>query len=123
MNSAGKKTLVLGAVPDPGRYAYKAVSLLKKKGHMPVPVGIRKGEIEGLPIIAPENFRGKIDTVTLYISPKHQDQYVDFILSAGPKRVIFNPGTENEKLKRILERNGIETVENCTLVMLRTGLF
>ncbi len=119
-----KKTLVLGASPKPERYSNKAVRLLRKFGHPVVAVGLRNDVIEDIPIIRPEEVKEKdIHTVTLYLSPKNQKAYYDFILSLQPKRVIFNPGTENPELKKLLEEKGIETVENCTLVMLRSGLF
>ena len=119
-----KKTLVLGASPKPERYSNKAVRLLGKFGHPVVAVGLRDAVIEDVPIIRPEEVKEKdIHTVTLYLSPENQKAYYDFILSLQPKRVIFNPGTENPELKKLLEEKGIETVENCTLVMLRSGLF
>ncbi len=119
-----KKTLVLGASPKPERYSNKAVRLLRKFGHPVVAVGLRDAVIEDVPITRPEEVKEKdIHTVTLYLSPENQKAYYDFILSLQPKRVIFNPGTENPELKKLLEEKGIETVENCTLVMLRSGLF
>ena len=119
-----KKTLVLGASPKPERFSNKAVRLLRKFGHSVVAVGLRDAVIEDVLIIRPEEVKEKdIHTVTLYLSPENQKAYYDFILSLQPKRVIFNPGTENPELKKLLEEKGIETVENCTLVMLRSGLF
>ncbi len=119
-----KKTLVLGASPKPERFSNKAVRLLRKFGHPVVAVGLRDAVIEDVPIIRPEEVKEKdIHTVTLYLSPENQKAYYDFILSLQPKRVIFNPGTENPELQKLLEEKGIETVENCTLVMLRSGLF
>ena len=116
-----KKTLVLGATPNPDRYAYKAVSQLKKYGHEALPVGIKKGAIEGIII---ENQLPKyedIDTITLYLSPENQKPYYDYILSLKPKRLIFNPGTENPELNTLAIEAGIETEWACTLVMLAVG--
>ncbi len=119
-----KKTLVLGASTNPGRYSHKAVRLLRAHGYPVVAVGLKSGKIADVEIIPPKEVKDKdIHTVTLYLSPKNQEHYHDFILNLHPKRVIFNPGTENEELKEKLKKEGIETVENCTLVMLRTGIF
>ncbi len=117
------KVIVLGASPNPSRYSYKAVRLLKRHGHEPVPVGIRDGQIEGIDIIKGKPFVSDVHTITLYLNPQRQKQYYDYILSLNPKRVIFNPGTENQQLQDMLHAHGIETVENCTLVMLHTGIF
>lgn len=118
-----KKTLVLGATPDPSRYAYLAVMRLKKYGHEPVPVGVRAGSIEGIEILNGQPDVGDVDTVTLYLNPQRQPEYYDYILSRHPKRIIFNPGTENPELMRLAAEQGIETVEGCTLVMLSIGAF
>ena len=115
--------LVLGASPNPKRYSFKATKLLKKYGHQVYPVGIRDGEIDGLKILKvfPENTY--IHTVTIYLSPNRQETYYDKILSLRPQRVIFNPGTENPEFKKILDSNNIETIEKCTIVMLKSGIF
>lgn len=118
-----KKTLIIGATPNPTRYAYRAALLLKSKGHDIVNVGIKKGEVAGVEIEKPEAVHEDIHTITLYIGPDLQDQYHDYILSTNPKRVIFNPGTENDKLEVLLKENGIEPVEACTLVLLSTGQY
>jgi predicted CoA-binding protein len=120
-----KKTVIIGASPNPSRYAFLAADMLTSYGHEIVPVGIRKGEVSGKPIL---DLRQKpaikdVDTVTLYIGPRHQAEWYDYILSLHPKRVIFNPGTENDELIRKLEESGAETLEACTLVMLRSRQF
>ncbi|MBD0279636.1 MAG: CoA-binding protein [Bacteroidota bacterium] len=116
-----KKTLVLGASPNPARYSYLAVHKLAKHGHPVVAIGKRKGKVGEVEIetdhIATEN----VDTVTLYLNPKNQQEYYDYILSLKPKRIIFNPGTENDALIRQAKENGIEPVIGCTLVMLSIG--
>ncbi len=117
------KVLVLGASPNPTRFSHKAVSLLKKYGHEPIPIGIRTGKIKEIEIIKGKPQLYDIHTITLYLRPERQKQYYDYILSLSPKRVIFNPGTENPELKQLLELQGIETVEQCTLVMLHSELF
>ncbi|MBK8966365.1 MAG: CoA-binding protein [Saprospiraceae bacterium] len=116
-----KKTLVLGATPNPARYAYLAVHSLMRHGHTVVPVGTRKGSVAGLPILQDQPEVLDIDTITLYIGPQHQPPYYDYLLGLNPRRIIFNPGTENPQLMALAEANGIETVEGCTLVMLSIG--
>lgn len=120
-----KKTVIIGASPNPSRYAFLAADMLTSYGHEIVPVGIRKGEVSGKQIL---DLRQKpaikdVDTVTLYIGPRHQPEWYDYILSLDPKRVIFNPGTENDELMKKLEERGAETLEACTLVMLRSRQF
>lgn len=118
-----KKTLIIGASPNPMRYAYRAAQMLKAKGHTIVNVGIKKGEVAGVQIEGPEDIHEDIHTITLYIGPQLQDGYFDYILKTKPKRVIFNPGTENDELETLLKANAIEPVEACTLVMLATGQY
>ncbi len=118
-----KKTLIIGASPDPSRYAYKAAHLLLAKGHQIVNIGIKKGEVAGVPIEKPEKFYSDIDTITLYIGPTIQPDYYDYIISTNPNRVIFNPGTENQALADLLDENNIEHTEACTLVLLSTGQY
>jgi predicted CoA-binding protein len=120
-----KKTVVLGATPNPTRFAYRASHMLTDYGHEIVPVGIKNGEVAGEEI---RNLREKphieqVDTITLYIGPHNQAEWYDYILSLAPKRIIFNPGTENFELIRKAEEKGIQSVEGCTLVMLRAGTY
>ena len=118
-----KKTLIIGASPDPTRYAYKAAHMLTHFNHEIVNVGIKKGEVAGVAIEQPNEIHEDIDTITLYIGPALQPQYQDYILETKPKRVIFNPGTENYELEKLLDQHGIEPLEACTLVMLSTGQY
>ena len=118
-----KKTLVLGATTNPARYAFLAVTKLAQYGHEVVPVGIRQGEVAGIPIRNGKPSVEDINTVTLYLGPARQPEYYDYIMSLHPKRIIFNPGTENPELEAMAEAQGIETVEGCTLVMLSIGAF
>ena len=120
-----KKTVVLGASTNPGRYAYLATEMLAEYGYDVVPVGLRSGTVAGKDIIDIRT-RPKIagvDTVTLYIGPAHQDGLLEYILDLKPARVIFNPGTENLPLEQALEKEGIDVLEACTLVMLRSGQY
>ncbi|MEM7574369.1 MAG: CoA-binding protein [Bacteroidota bacterium] len=114
-------TLVLGATPNPQRYAFIATLRLLAAGQEVELVGIKKGEIGGLSIQQGQPPLENIDTVTLYVGARHQPAYYDYLLSLKPRRVIFNPGTENPELMQLLRENGIEPVIACTLVMLASG--
>lgn len=114
-------TLVLGASINPERYAFKAVLALKNAGYNVVAVGLQKGEVAGVEINRDFPPFVHIDTVTLYIGKARQPEYYDAIVELKPRRVIFNPGTENAELEAILRKNNIETVHGCTLVMLVQG--
>ena len=118
-----KKTMVIGASPNPGRFSYKAVSLLNYYQHPVTAVGIRDGEINGIQIIKGKPNLIDIHTITLYIGKERQKEYYDYILGLKPRRIIFNPGTENPELVQKAAERGIETVVNCTLVMLNAGMF
>ncbi len=118
-----KKTLVIGATPDPSRYAYLAANKLVRYGHEIVNVGIKRGEVAGVPIEKPEAVHEDIDTIAMYVGTRNQEPLYDYILNTRPKRIIFNPGTENPELESMARQRGIETVEGCTLVMLSTGEF
>jgi uncharacterized protein len=120
-----KKTVVVGATDNPGRYAYSAAHLLKKKGHEMVPLGIKKGQVAGEEIL---DIRSKpeiegVHTLTLYIGPQRQPEWYDYLLSLSPQRIIFNPGTENGEFERMANERGIETYHYCTLVLLSTGQY
>ncbi|MGY0038235.1 CoA-binding protein [Pedobacter sp. NJ-S-72] len=118
-----KNTLIIGASPNPARYAYLAAKMLTEKGHSIVNVGVKSGEVAGVSIEKPAEIHTGIDTITLYVSPHLQAEYFDYILQTKPRRVIFNPGTENDELETLLEENNIEAVEACTLVLLSTGQY
>lgn len=115
-----KKTLVFGASTNPQRYSYLALNELVNKGHDVVAYGIKKGTVAGIEIDTElKNYDG-IDTVTLYLNPQRQETFFDYILSLKPKRVIFNPGTENPEFYDLLRENNIEFERACTLVLLST---
>jgi predicted CoA-binding protein len=118
-----KNTLIIGATPNPTRYAYKAAQMLKAKGHDIINVGIKTGAVAGVEIEQPGTIHNDVDTITLYIGPHLQNEYYDYILQTNPRRVIFNPGTENPELEELLNEHAIEPIEACTLVMLATGQF
>ena len=118
-----KKTMIIGATNNPGRYASLAAHRLTAHGHDIVNVGIKTGEVAGVPIERAGAIHPDIDTITLYVGPQHQNEYFDYIIKTKPKRIIFNPGTENEELENLAEENGIETMDACTLVLLSTGQY
>ena len=117
---SNKKTLVLGASLNPARYSYLAIQRLTAYNHPVVAIGLKEGETAGVKIETEKVAFDNVDTVTLYLSPKRQAQYYDYVVSLNPKRVIFNPGTENSEFYSILRANGIEVEVSCTLVMLAT---
>ncbi len=118
-----KPTLVLGASEKVDRYSNMAVKLLQQFQHNVVAVGRKKGLINDIEIQEGKPTLSDIDTVTLYLNPTNQVVYYDYILSLKPKRIIFNPGTENEELQALAQANSIQTQEACTLVLLRTGQY
>lgn len=117
------KTLVLGASTKPNRYAYKAIHLLRQYGHEVVAVGRYTGQVAGVPIQQEHPANETIDTVTLYINPALQRSYYTWLMQLKPRRIIFNPGTENSELQALARQNGIYTEEACTLVLLNTGQY
>lgn len=118
-----KKTLILGATPNADRYAYRAAHMLTAKGHPIINIGIKQGEVANVKIEKPAKPYHDVDTITLYIGPDLQEQYYNYILETKPKRVIFNPGTENIEFEKMLGSHGIESLEACTLVLLSTGQY
>lgn len=118
-----KKTLVLGASKNPDRYSFIAINSLRKHGHPVVAIGKKTSVVADVPIEMGKEEFPDIDTVTLYLNAQNQKQYYDYILSLHPKRLIFNPGAENDELYDLAEKNGIKPVEACTLVMLSTGQY
>ncbi|WP_424494572.1 CoA-binding protein [Salinimicrobium sp. GXAS 041] len=118
-----KKTLVLGASENPSRYSNIAINRLVSHKQPVVAVGLREGNVAGVPIHkGPQQFED-VDTVTLYLGPPRQEQYYDYIISLSPERVIFNPGTENPEFYRLLQRENIEVEVACTLVLLSTNQY
>ena len=118
-----KKTVVIGASDKPDRYAYKATLALQQHNHEVVPVGLKEGNINGIQILKGKPAVESVDTVTLYVGPQNQPFWYDYILSLKPKRVVFNPGTENPEFESMLQKQNIEPLEACTLVMLSIGTY
>jgi len=118
-----KKTLVLGASLNPERYSYKAIKMLKDKMHEVNALGLKHGEVFGTKIDVQQKPYEAIDTVTLYLNPKRQEPFYTYIMQLNPKRVIFNPGTENPDFFKLLERQNIAYEIACTLVLLSTNQY
>ncbi len=118
-----KRTLVLGASPNPIRFSYKAVKSLQRHNFPVIPAGIKIGEIGGVEIITDRPVFDDIHTITMYIGPARQKEYYKWLLSLRPKRIIFNPGTENREFMEMARENGIEVLEDCTLIMLNAGRY
>ena len=118
-----KKTLVIGASLNPSRYSNIAINRLVSYRHPVVAIGLRVGELVGVNIVKEKMPFKEIDTVTLYLNAKRQEEYYDYIISLQPNRVIFNPGTENSEFYKILNENNINFEEACTLVLLSTNQY
>lgn len=117
------KTIVIGASNNPERYSYRAVKQLLQAGHEVIPVSNKKAELFGLPIDTIDHLHQGVDTITMYVGPQNQSVYKEYIINSKPRRVIFNPGTENREMEDYLEKNGILVEEACTLVLLSIGQY
>jgi predicted CoA-binding protein len=118
-----KKTLVLGASGNPARYSYLAINKLRAHGHPVEGIGLSEVRVSDIDIRKDKPTLEGVDTVTLYLSAAHQREYYDYILSLKPKRIIFNPGAENDELADLAKENNIYPQEACTLVLLSTGQY
>lgn len=117
------KTLVVGASLNEDRYSNKAIKLLREYKHEVVAFGLKSGVVSGVTIDTELVDYKDIDTVTMYINPSRQNEFYNYIISLKPRRVIFNPGTENKEFQQLLSKGGIKFEEACTLVLLRTNQF
>lgn len=120
---AAKNTLVLGASLNPQQYSYLAMHKLTAHGNSVVAIGKKAGLVNNITIVTNTPAFKDIDTVTLYLNPANQIPYYAYIISLRPKRIIFNPGTENDELEVLARKNGINTLQACTLVMLSTNQY
>ena len=118
-----KKTVVLGASLNEERYSNMAVKKLVANNHPVTAIGNKEGIINETKIIKNNPFLADVDTITLYLNPDNQKPYYNYILSLNPKRIIFNPGTENTQLEKLAAEKGIKTMEACTLVLLSTNQY
>ncbi len=117
------KTLIIGASTNPERYAFKAANSLLAHGHTIELVGQKEGEVLGHKIQTDYPDFEEVDTVTMYVGARNQPDLYDYIIRQKPRRIIFNPGAENPDFEEIANKNGIETEEACTLVLLATGQY
>lgn len=118
-----KNTLVIGGSENPERYSFKAINMLREYMHPVVSIGLKEGMVGDVRIQTDLPHFNDIDTISLYLGEKNQAAYIDYILNLKPKRIIFNPGTENSTFIEKARQNNIECLEACTLVMLRTNQF
>jgi uncharacterized protein len=118
-----KKTLIIGASENPERYSNKAIRALVHHHHDVVAIGLRTGEVAGVSFNSEKKAFKDVDTVTMYLGPKNQPEYYSYILGLKPRRVIFNPGTENPEFISQLKAAGIYPEVACTLVLLATGQY
>lgn len=123
--SKDKKTLLVGATTNPSRYAYFAAKMFAERHMDFIPIGIKKGEVFGKKIL---DLKSKpeledIHTITLYIGPAHQEEWMEYLISLNPKRIIFNPGSENPDFFKVAADAGIEVLPACNLVLLTTDQY
>ena len=123
MENNNGKTLVLGASENPARYSNLALKRLRSANYPVVAIGRKTGQVGDVEILKQKDPVEGVDTITLYLNPANQKEYYDYILSLKPRRIIFNPGTENPELEQLAIENNIEPIEACTLVMLSTGQY
>lgn len=123
MEKNNGKTLVLGASENPARYSNLALKRLRSANYPVVAIGRKSGQVGDVEILKQKDPVEGVDTITLYLNPANQKEYYDYILSLKPRRIIFNPGTENPELEQLAIENNIEPIEACTLVMLSTGQY
>jgi len=118
-----KKTLVLGASTNPDRYSFKAINSLVSHNQSVIAIGQNTGDVAGIKIQTKQIPLKNIHTVSLYLNPARQKDYYNYIIAIAPKRVIFNPGTENPEFSALLKQNNIKAEDACTLVLLTTNQY
>jgi predicted CoA-binding protein len=123
MPTATRTTLVMGASDNPARYSHMAIHRLRAQGHPVRAIGRKKLRVADVDVEKDMVPWTDIDTITLYLNPQHQEPYYEYFLSLKPRRIIFNPGTENPELEMLASEEGIDCIEACTLVMLSTGQY
>jgi len=117
--------VVLGASTNPERYSFQAVQRLAARGYRVIPVHPKYSEVAGVPVTASLSAiqSRPVDTITVYVRPEISSGLADVFFSTTPRRVIFNPGSENPELANRLRQTGIQVEISCTLVLLATGQF
>jgi predicted CoA-binding protein len=123
MTSNSKKTLVLGASANPARYSFLAINKLREHDHPVIAIGKRPALVADVTVLDKTTPITDLDTVSIYLNADNQKNYIDYIISQHPRRVIFNPGAENPEFEMMLADKGIKAIEACTLVLLATGQF
>ena len=118
-----QKTLVIGASDKPERYSYKAIQMLRIHAIPVVAIGNKAGVVADISYSKDRPMDSDIHTITLYLNETHQQEYYSYMLALQPKRIIFNPGTENDELVTLATKQGIVCQEACTLVLLSTGQY
>ncbi len=118
-----KKTVVLGASENTERYSNMAVKKLVAYNHPVIAIGKKAAVIGNVPIVEELLPHSDVDTITLYLNAQNQKKYYDYIFSLNPKRIIFNPGAENDELEQLAKEKSVETMEACTLVLLSTNQY
>ena len=118
-----KKTLVIGGSLKTERYSNIAIRKLVSYGHPVVSVGLRSGDVAGVMINTGRPDYENVHTVTMYVGPANQPSFYDYILQTNPKRIVFNPGTENDAFEEMAKEKNIEIIRHCTLIMLDQGLY
>ncbi len=117
-------TVVIGASESPSRYSNKAILALRNHNLPVMAIGKRPGMVADIEIQTGKPAAERsVDTITLYLSEENQEDMIDYILSLKPRRIIFNPGAENEHFATLARKKGVNIVEACTLVMLSTGQY
>ncbi|SHI32824.1 hypothetical protein SAMN04488096_101141 [Mesonia phycicola] len=117
------ETLVIGASLKPNRYSNMAINKLRNHNQTTKAIGLREGDVAGVTIETDLKKHQNIDTVTLYLNPARQEQYYNYIIDLQPRRVIFNPGTENPEFYKLLQKSNIQVEVACTLVLLSTNQY
>lgn len=117
-------TLIVGLSNKPDRYAYRAAKMLKAYGHQIEAFGLKAETVLDVPVKTVwEEIQTRPDTVTLYVNPARQTEMMPHIIQLKPRRIIFNPGTENPEFECLAQKAGIQTEIACTLVLLATGTY
>ena len=110
-------TLVFGASLNPLRHSNKVMIRLKQKNFDVIGFGKRAGIVNGIEIKL-DFPKEKIDTITMYMGANNQHPFIDDILNLKPRRIIFNPGAENNVLEKLARDIGMEVIVGCSMVML-----
>ncbi len=118
-----KKTVVIGASPNPARFSHLATINLLNSGYEVIPLGVRSGDIAGHEIVTIRPTLFDVHTVTMYLTATRQQEWYDYIIGLQPIRIIFNPGAENDELAELARNNGIQTIDACTLVLLSSNQY